>query len=169
MITNKKAKLLFALAAICICSIVNGQQTENPKKQLWFEIVTEFIRIPEDFPEVKYVGHIHIVEDRDLRPWWIEAIQTTSKWKQMSDQQQQFILKLQNDYRYHSIAEKKQTSYPFVENSIYVKTKIACSWDIERLDSLKVSYTNALLRIKVFCFVHKEEQVSSYQRKTNTR
>ena len=121
MITLSKTKLLFALAALCVFSTVYGQQDEKSKQQLWFELASRTIEIPEDFPEVKYVGLLHIINDRDLGPW-IGAIQTTSKWKEMSEKQQQFILKLQNDYKYKSIAKKKRTGYPISTRSDYIYT-----------------------------------------------
>jgi hypothetical protein len=121
MITINKTKLLFALTAFCVFSAVYGQQDDKPKPQLWFEVASGTIKIPEDFPEIKYIGQFNIINDRDLGPW-IWAVSTTSKWKEMSEKQRQFILKLENDYKYRSIVKKKRTGYPFVANSDYVKT-----------------------------------------------
>lgn len=120
MITTRKTKLLI-LAFFCVFATTYGQQDEKPKQQLWFELASRTIEISEDFSEIKYVGLLHIIDDRDLRPW-IGAIQTTSKWKEMSEKQQQFILKLQNDYKYRSIAKKKRTGYSISTKSDYIYT-----------------------------------------------
>jgi hypothetical protein len=108
------------LITVSVFSAAYGQQSEEPKRQLQFE-TSGTIKIGEEFPEVNYVANFHVIEDRDLGPW-IYAVQTTSKWKEMSEKQQQFILKLQNNYKYRSIAKKQKTGYSFSTHSVYVNT-----------------------------------------------
>ena len=120
MITLRKNQLLVVLVATCIFSAAYGKQNEQAERQLQFE-TSGTIKIAEEFPEIKYVGNFHVIEDRDLGRW-IGAIQTTSKWNQMSEKQQQFILKLLNNYKYRSIAKKRWTGYSFSTKSDYVNT-----------------------------------------------
>jgi hypothetical protein len=120
MITLRKTRLLMVVAAACVFSAAYGRQNDNTERQLKFETAGT-MKIAEEFPEIKYVADFHVVKHRDTGRW-IGAIDTTSKWKQMSEKQRQFILKLQNDYKYKSIARKRGIGYPFSMNSDYVST-----------------------------------------------
>jgi len=88
MITLRKNQLLIVLIAVCVFSAVYGQQSEQPKRQLRFELTSGFDGMT--YPGTKYIGHFHVTNDRNLGPW-ISWITTTSKWKEMSEEQRQFI------------------------------------------------------------------------------
>jgi Arc/MetJ family transcription regulator len=88
MITRRKTQLLIILAATCFFPSAYGQQNENPKRQLSFELTSDTPGMT--YPGTKYLAYFHITNDRNLGPWgsWIT---TTSKWKEMSEKQRQFI------------------------------------------------------------------------------
>jgi len=121
MITLKKTQLLMALAAACVFSAAYGQQSEQPKRQLQFELTSGTDEMT--YPGTKYIGYFHVTNDRNLGPWgsWIT---TTSKWKEMSEKQQQFIVKLLNDDKDGKTTRSSIIGYPFSRNSGYMKTPI---------------------------------------------
>jgi hypothetical protein len=109
-----------ALAAACVFSTTYGQQSEKTKRQLWFEVATGRIGFPNRYSDVTHVGNFHVNKDRRLKSW-ITEISNTSQWNQMSENQQQFISKLENEYiaggsRYFHIGN------PFSAKSDYVQT-----------------------------------------------
>ena len=123
MITLRKSQLLMALAAACIFSAAYGQQSDKPKRQLQFKVASGSIKIAEGYSEITHMGHFHLKEDRKFKESWInEWLTLTSQWKEMSEEQRQFILKLQNDYKYRNTARKKNIGYPFVTQASYIGT-----------------------------------------------
>lgn len=123
MITLRKIQLLVVLTAVCVFSTTYGQQSDKPKRQLKFEVASGSIKIAEGFSEVTHLGFFHINKDRSIRQRWTdEWITLTSQWKQMSQKQQQFINKLQNDYQYRSSANKKNIGRPFSTKSRFIST-----------------------------------------------
>jgi hypothetical protein len=138
MINLRKSKLLIALATVCVFSAAYGQQSEKPKRELQFEAAPGRIDIAEDFPEIKFVANFHVINDRDLRTW-VGAIKTTSKWNQMSQEQQQFISKLQNDYKYTSIRSKWRTGYTFSKGNTPEGTKTYSVYAVSREDVRKMA------------------------------
>lgn len=139
MITLRKSQLLMVLAAACVFSTAYGQQSEKTKRQLWFEVASGRIDIAEEFPEITYVANFHVINDRDLGTWGGSAIQTTSKWNQMSQEQQQFISKLENDYKYKSIRSKRRTGYPFSKGNTPEGTKTYSVYAVTKEDVRKMA------------------------------
>jgi len=139
MITLRKSQLLMVLAAVCVFSVAYGQQSEKPKRQLWFEVASGSFDIREVFPEIKYVANFHVINDRDLGRWGVGAIQSTSKWNQMSKQQRQFILKLQNDYKYKSIRTKHRTGYTFSNGNTPEGTRTYSAYAVSKEDVRKMA------------------------------
>ena len=119
MITLRKSQLLMILAAACVFSAAYGQQSEKPKRQLFFELTSGTDEMT--YPGTKYIGYFHVTTDRDLGPWgsWIT---TTSKWKEMSEEQRQLIIKLQNNYKNdRTLMRRRSMGYPFSRNSGQMK------------------------------------------------
>ncbi|NQT00426.1 MAG: hypothetical protein HQ580_00230 [Planctomycetes bacterium] len=137
MITLRKSQLLMVLAATCVFSTAYGQQNEQAKRQLQFEM-SGTIKIAEEFSEIKYVANFHVINDRDLGPW-IGAISTTSKWKEISEKQRQFILKLQNDYKYKSIRSKWRTGYTFSKGHTPTGTRTYSVYAVSKEDVRKMA------------------------------
>ncbi len=120
MITLRKNQLLMLLTAICVFSNAFGQQTERPKRQLSFELTSGTDEMT--YPGTKYLGYFHITNDRNLGPWgsWIT---TTSKWKEMSEEQRQFIEGQINE-QYNRTLGRSSIGHPFSRNSGHMKTPI---------------------------------------------
>jgi len=122
MITLRKSQLLILMAVACVFSAAYGQKSEQPKRQLQFEI-SGTISPARHFTEVTHYGYFHLVEDRRFDENWTHKwITLTSQWKEMSEKQRQFILKMQNDYQYRNTASKRDLSLPFSTKSDYVTT-----------------------------------------------
>jgi len=122
MITLRKNQLLIVLIAVCVFSAAYGQQSEKPKRQLQFELTSGTDEMT--YPGTKYIAYFHVTTDRNLGPWgsWIK---TTSKWNQMSQEQRQFIIKLQNnDKNDRTSTGRRSIGYPFSRNSGHMKTPI---------------------------------------------
>lgn len=120
MITLRKNQLLIVLIAVCVFSAVYGQQSEKPKRQLLFELTSGTDEMT--YPGTKYLGYFHITNDRNLGPWgsWIT---TTSKWKEMSEEQRQFI-EGQINKQDNRTLRRSSIGHPFSRNSGHMKTPI---------------------------------------------
>jgi hypothetical protein len=119
MILVRKNQMLTILLTACffVVSVVYAEQSEPAERQLKFEVSTIPVDLSYRFSEAKYVGYIHIREDRSLRSWrdWIQAV---SQWKEMSEAQRQFINKLWNDYEYKKHISRADRGYPFSSKSV---------------------------------------------------
>jgi len=106
------------LAAVCVFSAAYGQQSEKPKRQLFFELTSGTDEMT--YPGTKYIGHFHVTKDRNLGSWgsWIT---TTSKWNQMSEGQRQFIM-AQINAQHGRTTMAGSIGSPFSRNSGYMKT-----------------------------------------------
>ena len=98
MIISRRNQLLAVIATTYILSTVFAEQSTAPKRELKFELSTKSIWFSPCPSETKYAGDLHITKDRILEPW-VFGVSETSQWKQMSEAQRQFIIKLQNRYR----------------------------------------------------------------------
>jgi len=120
MITLRKCQLLMVLIAVCVFSAAYGQQSEKTKRQLLFELTSGTDEMT--YPGTKYIAYFHVTSDRNLGPWgsWIT---TTSKWKEMSEEQRQFIIKLQNNDKNDRTSTRRGVmGYPFSRNSGQMKS-----------------------------------------------
>jgi hypothetical protein len=121
MISAREIRLLVVLVAACVVSAIHAQQSEEAKRQLKFEVSTIPVELPYYFPEVEYVGDFHVTEDRSLEPWFY-SIRATSQWKEMSEEQRQFINKLHNDYQYKKVVRSQRIGSPVSIKSEIVRT-----------------------------------------------
>ena len=113
MISARKNQRLTILCTAClfVVSAVYAEQSERAKRQLRYEVSTTPIELPSQFPEAKYIGYIHVREDRSLQ-CWRDWIKTMPQWKEMSGAQRQFINKLWNDYEYKKHTTRVDQGYP---------------------------------------------------------
>ena len=125
MIILRKCQLLMVLlvANAFVFSAICEEQSKPAKRQLKFETSTSRIRISYPLSEAKYVCYFHVKEDRSLQPWG-GSLQTMSEWKEMSEEQRQFIHKLFNEYQYKRYMRNKHIGSPFSIKSQYVRTPV---------------------------------------------
>lgn len=123
MIISRISQWLAVVAATCIFSMAHAEHSTQAKRELQFEVSTKKpIGLPYHFPEVRYVGDFHVREDRSLGSWLSLTIKATSQWKEMSEEQRQFINKLLNEYHYNKVARRQHIGSPFSIESDYTRT-----------------------------------------------
>lgn len=121
----RKKQILVALIAVCFCLVTNAQQAEQPKRQLQFEVSQNPVYIHNGrriakYPGITHMGLLHIRRDRLLRPW-LEWISETSQFKEMSEQQRQFVTRFKDEHRFAG-SDRLPTANPLSISVDYVQT-----------------------------------------------
>ena len=123
MISTRKNQMLTIMLTAClfVVSAVYAEQSEQPKRQLQFEVSAMSIDMDWPFDEVKFVGYFHVKVDRSLRTWRYSLMEA-SQWKEMSEEQRQFIRKLSDDYQYKRYLRNHNITSPSSMNTRHVRT-----------------------------------------------